>query len=209
MPEHAIDAMPNGDSLLFRLEMQITRTSADGFGEQLIHESDRGRADVRCGITAGAVSAEGEVLNLDGGRDGIGPRLHFEVCTIELCQYFVRRRQFPPYSMPGRKRNRAFGVEVERVGGRDDDRATIQRYGYDEMASRPAFGKQRNRTWIGAAEVGTRDVGGRSGGHRNRLTRRHAWTMIDFPHFVAFRRAHSSRERTTIARPRNRASRRH
>ena len=50
--QHAVDAMPDGDPLLFRLEVDVARTGADRFGEQLIDEPNDRRGIVGRGIRA-------------------------------------------------------------------------------------------------------------------------------------------------------------
>ena len=164
--------MPNGDALLLRLEMQVARAGADGFGEQLIDQANNRRADVARVRRHATFGTKGEVLHFDRGRDGISRRWRFGIDAVKVLRDILRRRNLPPDAMPGRERDGTLGVEIERIAGRNDDRALIDRDGKDAMAPSPSFGKERDGAGLDAREVSAREVGLRGGGHAQMVAHR-------------------------------------
>ena len=64
--EHAVDAMAHGDSLLFRLDVNVARAARDAGGEQLVDERAHGRRGVVARHRRRGLGFAVEMLDLDG-----------------------------------------------------------------------------------------------------------------------------------------------
>lgn len=150
--------MTHRNALLFRLEVEIARTGADRFGEELVHQSNDRRPNV--GICVGRIRIrdEPQVLNFDRRRNGIWTGRGAGIDTIELQRDLFARRDLPPHAVSGGKADSSLYIEIERVRCGDDDGGAINTKRNDEMPSRPTLGKERDGAWIDARKVSAWEV---------------------------------------------------
>src|SRR5258707_12983394 len=130
--------MANGYALLFRLEMKVARTGADGFSEKVIDQADDGCATIGRHVTNGdGIVGEAEMLYFDRWCRAVGLRRRLRVYGIEVARNLLARRNLPAHTMARRKRHGPFRVEIEGIGGWEKESSILHRNGPDVNARRP------------------------------------------------------------------------
>src|SRR5258708_31268377 len=110
--------MANGYALLFRLEMKVARTGADGFSEKVIDQADDGCATIGRHVTNGdGIVGEAEMLYFDRWCRAVGLRRRLRVYGIEVARNLLARRNLPAHTMACCKRHGPFRIEIEGIGG--------------------------------------------------------------------------------------------
>src|SRR5258708_35680470 len=130
--------MANGYALLFRLEMKVARTGADGFSEKVIDQADDGCATIGRHVTNGdGIVGEAEMLYFDRWCRAVGLRRRLRVYGIEEARNLLARRNLPAHTMACRKRHSPFRVEIEGIGGCANGSSLPPRHQHDGAAAGP------------------------------------------------------------------------
>jgi len=148
----------HGNSLLLRLDVDVTRTGLDALGEQLIDESDHRGADIG-GDTRVVVRDEAEMLHFHGRSELLAARGRVGVPAVDLTGQLVYRGLHPAHAMAGGEAHGALGVEVVRVAGGDDQGAALEPHRQHAVPPRPTLGEERHRVGIHARKIGAGKLG--------------------------------------------------
>ena len=181
--QHAVHAMPNGDALLFRLDVNVARPPGDAAGQQLVDElRDRSARRPR---PAAAARPRGRCR-------GAGPRAAtrargshaFRPIDLARCARRSPRRRRARAARAARSRSRAFARSRRRADRRSRSRALLRRRRAERRESvAPTFRAPDRRPARGLRQVGDRKaesarervevgaVGGRGNARRGEFTR--------------------------------------
>src|SRR5690242_5556767 len=157
---HAVDAMPNDDRFLFRLDMDVAGALTDPGAEQIVHEARNGLWIVAEGrVLVETLRLRGKKLDLDmafrlGRPRGFGVfQLGVAVCGIDSRGDRVGRRHRESHLAAGRKCERSLAVDVTWIRRRDDEDVLINGEWESAKLSRPAFGDEFERLSTHVAEI--------------------------------------------------------
>jgi hypothetical protein len=140
MRQHAIDAMTDGNSLLFWLDVDIARTRGDATREELVYQMADGRSTriVHAWQRRRRLGTVVEMLNVDHGFR----RVRRTVRTVEIFDAFsdgVRVGEGKADAPSRGEGERSFAVDVERIGRRDHELVLCRRERNDVKSTRPSL----------------------------------------------------------------------
>ena len=146
--------MPHDDATLFRLDVNVARARADTLREEIIDQARH----------AGAIVAivDGRWRRLDVGRQMLDlellrRKLLVAIRLIECACQRQRARERKPDRPSRGKLDRALAVQVQRVGGRNLERAVGGPDRKHAVAPSPALRQERAGVRTTVAQIGYRE----------------------------------------------------